>query len=58
MLVSHFASIFIQLSRFSLELISTRSKKAKKFLKGLRADIYDEVAMMGPATYVEALENA
>lgn len=57
MLVSHYASNFIQLSHFTLKLVSTESKKARKFLKGLRADTYDKVAMTKTTMYVEALEN-
>lgn len=53
MLVSYYASKFIRLSLFTLELIVIKSKKAKTFLKGLRADIYDRVAMMKLAIYVE-----
>lgn len=39
-------------------VITTKSKKAKNFLKGLRADIFYQLAVMKPVTYVEALQNA
>lgn len=58
MSVSHYASRLIKLSYFAPKLIATEIKKDRKFLKGLRADIYDRVTMMKLATYTEALKNA
>lgn len=55
MFVSHYVSKFIQLSHFAPKLIVTKSKKAKKHL---RADIFDQIALMKYATYMEDLENA
>lgn len=34
------------------------SCKARKFLKGLRANIYDQVTMVRPSSYAEVLEHA
>lgn len=56
--MSPYASKFIQLSWFVPESIATDSKKAMKFLKGMMNEIFDRVAMMKPATYVKAFENA
>lgn len=58
MLVSQYASKFIQLSRLAPDIIATKNKKAQKFLKGLRANIFDRVAMMRSNTYIEALEHS
>lgn len=56
-LVNHYASKFIQLSQFVPKFIATENKKTRKFLKGLRADIFNQVAMMKSTTYIEALKN-
>lgn len=58
MMISHYAFKFIQLSLFVPKLIANESKKANRFLKSLRADIYDRVAMFRPTTYAKVLENA
>lgn len=58
MLVSHYAVKFIWLSWFDPETIATEAKKSRKFLKDLKADIFDWVAMMKPTIYAETLENA
>lgn len=38
-------------------MVTPESCKAKKFLKGLRVDIYDQVAMLRPISYIEMLEH-
>lgn len=57
MLVSVYATKFVQLSRFASELVSTKVKRAKRFLKGLRLDICDHVAMFRLSTYAKVLDN-
>lgn len=58
MLVSHYGFRFVQLFYFTPKLIIIERKKARKFLKGLRANIYDQLVTMRLATYAEALDNA
>lgn len=55
--MSQYASKFIWLSRFALDIITIENKKAPKFLKGIRANIFDQMAMMRSNTYVKALEH-
>lgn len=52
--INQYATSFIQLSYFS----GTESRKARKFLKGIRADIFDGITILKLSSYTEALEYA
>lgn len=39
-------------------MIIFESRKVRKFLKRLRVDIYDRIAMLRPSSYAEVLEHA
>lgn len=54
--VAQYAVQFVQLFRFALLMVTLKSHKGIKFLKGLCADIYDLVAMLRPNSYVEVLK--
>lgn len=56
--MSHYATKFLQLSKFALELVFTEAKRVRRFLKGLWVDIYDCVVIFRPGSYVELLKNA
>lgn len=57
MIVTQYAAQFTQLSRFSPLIVNLESHKARKILKGLRANIYDGVAMLRPNSYDEVFEH-
>lgn len=56
--VNQYAARFVQLSWFTPMMVASESKKAQKFLRGLKANIFDHIAILKPNTYVEALEHA
>lgn len=39
-------------------MVTPESRKSRKFLKGLRAGISDQVAILRPSSYAEVLEHA
>lgn len=39
-------------------LVATESQKARKFMRGLRADIYDRIAILKPNAYADAPKHA
>lgn len=53
-----YATKFVQLSKFTPEVVSIEAKSAIYFLKGLRYDIYDCVAMFRKTTYAEVLNHS
>lgn len=46
------------LSWFITEIEAIKRQKAQKFLKAPRAEIFDQVAILKPNSYVKALEHA
>lgn len=39
-------------------MVVIESQKARKFLKGLRADIFNCIAILKPSSYVKVLKHA
>lgn len=57
-MVAQYAARFVQLSKFVPLMVTFKSHKIRKFLKGLCADIYDRIAMLRHSSYAEVLKYA
>lgn len=55
--INQYAAKFVQLSRFTPIEVTTKSQKAQKFIRGLRADIYDCITILKLDTYAKEFKH-
>ena len=56
--VAKYALKFTELSHFAKTLVAMEGEKMERFVNGLRPDIWKDVKLHEPKTYVEALRKA